>query len=64
VIFESLFSIPGMGKLFFEGVMQRDYPLIMGILTIGALLTLIGNLIADLAYGFADPRIRFGGQTS
>ena len=61
VIFESLFSIPGMGKLFFEGVMQRDYPLIMGILTIGALLTLIGNLIADLAYGFADPRIRFGG---
>lgn len=64
VIFESLFSIPGMGKLFFEGVMQRDYPLIMGILTIGALLTLFGNLIADLAYGFADPRIRFGGQTS
>ena len=61
VIFESLFSIPGMGKLFFEGVMQRDYPLIMGILTIGALLTLIGNLIADLAYGFADRRIRFGG---
>lgn len=64
VIFESLFSIPGMGKLFFEGVMQRDYPLIMGILTIGALLTLLGNLIADLAYGFADPRIRFGGQSS
>lgn len=64
VIFESLFSIPGMGKLFFEGVMQRDYPLIMGILTIGALLTLIGNLVADLAYGFADPRIRFGSDQS
>ncbi len=62
VIFESLFSIPGMGKLFFEAVMMRDYPLIMGVLTIGALLTLVGNLIADVAYGLADPRIRYGGQ--
>ena len=58
VIFESLFAIPGMGKLFFDGVMMRDYPLIMGILTIGAFLTLIGNLIADLAYAWVDPRIR------
>lgn len=57
VIFESLFSIPGMGKLFYDGVMMRDYPLIMCILSIGALLTLVGNLIADLAYAMADPRI-------
>lgn len=62
VIFESMFSIPGMGRLFFDAVMMRDYPVIMGILTIGALLTLIGNLLADVAYSFADPRIRFGGQ--
>lgn len=60
VIFETLFSIPGMGKLFYEGVMMRDYPLIMGVLTIGALLTLAGNLLADVAYSFADPRIRYG----
>lgn len=59
VIMESLFSIPGMGKLFFDGVMMRDYPLIMGILTFGAILTLLGNLIADIAYAAADPRIRF-----
>jgi peptide/nickel transport system permease protein len=60
VIIESLFSIPGMGKLFFEAVMQRDYPLIMGVLTIGAVLTLLGNLLADIAYALADPRIRYG----
>ena len=61
VIFETLFSIPGMGKLFYESVMMRDYPLIMGILTIGALLTLVGNLLADVAYSVADPRIRYQG---
>jgi peptide/nickel transport system permease protein len=58
VIFETIFAIPGMGQLFYMGVMSRDYPLIMGILVIGAFLTLIGNLLADIAYAFADPRIR------
>lgn len=58
VIFETIFAIPGMGKLFYDGVMMRDYPLIMGILVIGAVLTLVGNLIADLSYALADPRIR------
>ncbi|PLX96318.1 MAG: diguanylate cyclase [Desulfuromonas sp.] len=58
VIFESIFAIPGMGKLFYDGVMMRDYPLIMGILVIGAVLTLVGNLLADVGYALADPRIR------
>lgn len=58
VIFENIFSIPGMGQLFFMSVMTRDYPLVMGILTIGAVLTLAGNLLADIGYMFADPRIR------
>ncbi len=58
VIFETIFAIPGMGKMFYDGVMMRDYPLIMGVLVIGAVLTLFGNLIADLAYAMADPRIR------
>src|SRR3989337_2432211 len=58
VIFESVFAIPGMGQLFYMSVMTRDYPLIMGVLTIGALLTLIGNLLADAGYAIADPRIR------
>jgi len=62
VIFETIFGIPGMGKLFFDGVMARDYPVIMGILVIGALLTLLGNFLADLAYGWVDPRIRLKGE--
>lgn len=60
VIAESIFAIPGMGKLFYDAVLMRDFPVIMGILTIGAALTLIGNLFADIAYAWADPRIRRG----
>lgn len=58
VIFETIFAIPGMGQLFYMAVMSRDYPTIMGILFIGAILTLLGNLIADVSYALADPRIR------
>jgi len=61
VIFETIFGIPGMGQLFYQGVMGRDYPLVMGILVIGSILTLLGNLLADLLYGVADPRIRTKG---
>ena len=60
VIAESIFAIPGMGKLFYDAVLMRDFPVVMGILTIGSILTLLGNLIADLAYAWADPRIRRG----
>ncbi|MEW6660610.1 MAG: ABC transporter permease [Thermodesulfobacteriota bacterium] len=60
VIFESIFAIPGMGQLFYGAVMARDYPLVMGELVIGALLTLVGNLLADLGYALVDPRIRAG----
>ncbi len=62
VIFETIFAIPGMGKLFYESTMARDYPTVMGILVIGALLTLIGNLIADISYALVDPRIRVRGK--
>lgn len=58
VIFETIFAIPGMGQLFYMAVMARDYPTVMGILLIGAILTLLGNLIADVSYAAADPRIR------
>jgi peptide/nickel transport system permease protein len=60
VIFETIYAIPGMGQLFYMGVMARDYPLVMGILVIGAFLTLLGNLLADISYALADPRIRHG----
>ncbi|MGD9504661.1 MAG: ABC transporter permease [Syntrophobacteraceae bacterium] len=58
VIIESIFSIPGMGQLGFEAVLSRDYPLIMAITTISAILTLIGLLISDLLYAALDPRIK------
>ena len=64
VIFESIFAIPGMGRLFYDSVMARDYPTIMGVLSIGAMLTLLGNLLADIAYSSADPRIRIAGKAA
>jgi peptide/nickel transport system permease protein len=60
VIFESIFAIPGMGQLFYGAVMARDYPLVMGELVIGAVLTLLGNMLADVGYALVDPRIRTG----
>jgi peptide/nickel transport system permease protein len=58
-IFETIFAYPGMGRLGFEAIMSRDYPVIMAVGTIAAVLTLAGNLIADILYAWADPRIRF-----
>ncbi|MGQ9485810.1 MAG: ABC transporter permease [Desulfosoma sp.] len=58
VIIESIFSIPGMGQLGFEAVLSRDYPVIMAITTISALLTLVGLLLSDVLYAVLDPRIQ------
>ncbi len=59
VILETIFSIPGMGRLMVEAVFARDYNTIMAGLLVSAVLTLLGNLIADIAYAYADPRIRY-----
>ena len=58
-IFETIFAWPGMGRLGYQAIMARDYPVIMGVGVIAALLTLLGNLIADITYAFIDPRIRY-----
>lgn len=58
VIFETIFGIPGMGQLSYNAIMARDYPVIMGLLFITSILTLAGNLIADISYALVDPRIR------
>lgn len=58
-IFETIFAWPGMGRLGYDSAMNFDYPVIMGVVTVGALLTLIGNLIADITYALVDPRIRY-----
>lgn len=59
VIIEYLFSIPGMGQQFFSAILERDYPVIMGISTISALLTLLGILVSDLLYVFVNPTISY-----
>jgi len=59
VIIETIFSVPGIGRLGFEAILSRDYPLIMAIATISAFLTLIGILLSDITYVFVDPRISF-----
>lgn len=61
VIIESIFALPGLGQLFYAAVMARDYTMIMGNLVLGAVLTLLGNVLADLSYSLADPRIRAAG---
>ncbi len=62
VIIEQIFSIPGMGRLSFESVLSRDYPTIMAIAAIDAVLTLISILIADVLYVAVDPRVSFEGR--
>lgn len=58
-LIESVFNIDGMGLLGFKSVVNRDYPVVMGILVISTLLLLIGNIISDIIYALVDPRIRF-----
>jgi peptide/nickel transport system permease protein len=60
VFLESIYSWPGMGQLFLDGVESRDYPLIMGLTLILAAVILIANLVTDVLYGLIDPRIRYG----
>lgn len=56
---EEVFNYPGMGLLYWDAVNSRDYPIIMGITVFVGLVTVIGNLIADLLYGLIDPRIQY-----
>jgi len=60
VIIERIFSLPGIGQLFFESVLYRDYTTIMGLSVLSAFLTLFGVLLADILYAVADPRISYG----
>ena len=59
IVTETIFSWPGMGRLFFEGVNDRDYFLLMGIVLIGSVFVVLMNLVADVIYAVADPRIRY-----
>lgn len=58
LVAETVFTWPGMGRLFLDSIGYRDYPVVMGILMFSAVMVLIGSLLADLLYAAADPRIR------
>ena len=59
-VVEQVFGWPGMGSLLFWGIENRDYPVVMGVTVVIALAVLLTNLLLDLAYGLADPRVRYG----
>ncbi|MCB9947214.1 MAG: ABC transporter permease [Rhodospirillaceae bacterium] len=58
LVTETVFTWPGMGRLFLDSLSYRDYPVVMGILMFSAVLVLVGNLLADILYAVTDPRIR------
>ena len=59
VITETIFAWPGMGRLFYDGLLRQDYTRLMGIIFIASILIALLNLIADMIYGILDPRIRY-----
>jgi peptide/nickel transport system permease protein len=58
IVTESVFNYPGMGLLFWNAALSHDYPLLLGFTVVVAAATIIGSLLADILYGFADPRLR------
>jgi peptide/nickel transport system permease protein len=59
ILVETVFSWPGMGRLAFESILRRDYPLLLGILLFSSVTVIVFNLVTDIAYGLLDPRIRY-----
>ena len=62
VLTESIFAWPGLGRLAVEALVNRDFPMIRGVVIVMALTFLVANLIVDISYGFFDPRVRYEGE--
>ena len=60
VLIESVFNIPGMGRLAVEGLQNQDYAIVQGVILVIAIVVTLGNLAVDLSYGWLDPRVRYG----
>ena len=60
VVVETVFGLPGLGRYFVQGALNRDYPLVLGVVSLYAALIILFNLFADLLYGWLDPRMREG----
>ena len=59
LITESVFNYPGMGYLFYQSALNQDYPVLLGITVVVAIATVVGSLLADIAYAVLDPRVRY-----
>jgi peptide/nickel transport system permease protein len=60
LVTETVFTWPGMGRLFLDSLNYNDYPVVMGLVMISAIMVLLGSLLADLMTAVVDPRIRLG----
>jgi oligopeptide transport system permease protein len=58
LVVEAVFGLPGSGRYLVQGAIDRDYPLVMGMILVYGFFTLVCNLVADLLYGWLDPRVR------
>jgi peptide/nickel transport system permease protein len=59
IILEQVFDWPGMGRMYFESISTRDYPLIMGLTLLFSVVALLGQLVADVLYAVVDPRVSY-----
>jgi microcin C transport system permease protein len=59
ILIETVFNINGIGLLSYESIVDRDYPVVMGILVISSLLFMIGNILSDICVALVDPRVKF-----
>jgi peptide/nickel transport system permease protein len=62
LITEAVFNYPGMGYLFYQAALNSDYPILLGITIVVAVATVVGSLLADIAYAVLDPRVRYVSQ--
>jgi ABC-type dipeptide/oligopeptide/nickel transport system permease component len=60
VIIETIFALPGMGRVMADSIFFRDFPMLQGVVLLTALSVLIANFLTDVAYAYLDPRIRYG----
>jgi peptide/nickel transport system permease protein len=60
VLIETVFNIPGMGRLLVDAVFAQDYPVVQGVSLLTAIVVVLTNIVVDISYGWLDPRIRYG----
>jgi oligopeptide transport system permease protein len=59
MVIETVFQLPGIGRYFVQGALNRDYTLVMGVTIVSAALIILANLLVDVLYGLLDPRVRY-----